>query len=117
MEIRVRAENMDAAAAAEGKDDVVEFLKSEMVDFLARETLRRNMTVNEKFYKSATFDVAESSAPPAPVSAAAPTDRREWWHLLYQQQYEPDSAYELALQWSVSTGALIGKVGVFMTHI
>ena len=53
---------------------------------------------------------------PAPevvsTSPAAPTDRREWWHLLYQQQYEPDSAYELALQWSVATGSLIGKARV-----
>ena len=95
-----------------------EFLKAEMVDFMAREALRRNMTVNERFYKSATFDLVEPSAStsaPAPApevvsSPAAPTDRREWWHLLYQQQYEPDSAYELALQWSVATGSLIGKV-------
>ena len=96
-----------------------EFLKAEMVDFMAREALRRNMTVNERFYKSATFDLVEQAASatsvPAPApevvsSPAAPTDRREWWHLLYQQQYEPDSAYELALQWSVATGSLIGKV-------
>ena len=93
-----------------------EFLKAEMVDFMAREALRRNMTVNERFYKSATFDLVDqaSASAPAPevvsTSPAAPTDRREWWHLLYQQQYEPDSAYELALQWSVATGSLIGKV-------
>ena len=64
--------------------------------------------------RSATFDVAEtasmaSSASPSSSSKAG-VDRKEWWHLQYQQQYEPDSAFELALQWSVAIGALIGKM-------
>ena len=99
MEVRIRGEKMDSNFG-EGLLSVPEFLKDDMNDFAAREKLRKNMIINERFYKSATFD----------VEATRKSDRKEWCHLKYQHQYEPDSAYELALQWSVASGALVGKM-------
>ena len=45
-------------------------------------------------------------------SGSRHSDRKEWWHLRYQQEYEPDSSFDISLQWSVATGALIADMVV-----
>ena len=75
-----------------------EFL-SDLSHFNNREKKRR-MRKTEK--KSATFDMD--------CSGARHSDRKEWWHLRYQQEYEPDSSFDMGLQWSVATGALIADM-------
>ena len=77
---------------------VPEFL-SDLSHFNNREKKRR-MRRTEK--KSASFDMD--------CSGARHSDRKEWWHLRYQQEYEPDSSFDIALQWSVATGALIADM-------
>jgi hypothetical protein len=38
------------------------------------------------------------------------SDRYEWAHLRYRSQFVPFSAYEINLQWTVSTGALVTEL-------
>ena len=91
----------------ENMGDVIapaEFL-SDLTHFNNREKKRR-MRRTEK--KSATFDMD--------CSGARHSDRKEWWHLRYQQEYEPDSSFDIALQWSVATGALIADMLISWTR-
>jgi len=75
-----------------------EFL-SDLSHFNNREKKRR-LRKTEK--KSSTFDMD--------CSGSRHSDRKEWWHLRYEQEYEPDSSFDISLQWSVATGALIADM-------
>ncbi len=84
-----------AAAAAE----LPEFLSATMEKFVERQT--RNQELAKKtFYKSMTFDPDQSNR----------SDRTEWGHLRYQRHYDPCSAFDFAVQWSVSSGAIISEL-------
>ena len=75
-----------------------EFL-SDLSNFNEREKKRRMRKTDKK---SATFDMD--------CSGSRHSDRKEWFHLRYQQEYEPDSSFDIALQWSVATGARIADM-------
>ena len=75
-----------------------EFL-SDLNHFNEREKKRKMRKTGKK---SATFDMD--------CSGSRNSDRKEWWHLRYQQEYEPDSSFDISLQWSVATGALIADM-------
>lgn len=76
-----------------------EFLHPTMNNFAVRYERRRQLA-NGPFYKSVTFNVDQQNR----------SDRREWGHLKYQQHYDPCSAYEISLQWSVATASIIADL-------
>jgi hypothetical protein len=81
-------------------DDIPEFLHDTMSNFTARERIREKHSATETFYKSATFDVDISNR----------SDREEWGHMKYQHYYNPTEAFDIAVQWSVATGAIISDL-------
>ena len=62
---------------------------------------RRKESLSQKpFYKSMTFDVDHANR----------SDRQEWGHLKYQHYYDPSEAFDMAVHWSVSSGAIISDL-------
>jgi len=77
----------------------IEFFNETMTQFAARQKFCEKLAL-KSFYKSVTLD----------VDLASRSDRKEWGHLKYQQFYDPSEAFELAIQWSVATGAIISDM-------
>ena len=76
-----------------------EFLQNSLTKFAAK--LRKRETLAAKsFYKSVTLNVDQ----------AGRSDRKEWGHIKYQHYYDTTEAFEIALQWSVATGAIISEM-------
>ena len=46
------------------------------------------------------------------------SDRQEWAHLRYSEQFDPaaSTAFEMRLQWTVATGALIADLVCLLTE-
>ena len=47
------------------------------------------------------------------VDLHSKSDRQEWAHLRYSDRFDPSAgtAFEMRLQWTVATGALIADLG------
>lgn len=79
--------------------DKPEFLHGTMSRFFARQRKKESLQ-SKQFYKSVTLDVDQPKK----------SDRREWGHLKYQYYYEPTEAFDIAIQWSVASGATISDL-------
>lgn len=79
------APRADAAPAADSADDWVEV------------QLSPSSVVT---HRVSTIDIDQSSK----------SDRPEWGHLRYLSHFDPRAAFELSLQWTVATGALVADL-------
>lgn len=69
-------------------------------NFFAAKLRKRETLAAKSFYKSVTLNVDQ----------AGRSDRKEWGHIKYQHYYDTTEAFEIALQWSVATGAIISEM-------
>lgn len=95
----VEVEFMPKSEDSEENQKIPEFLHATLSAFTTRQKLRESLA-SKSFYKSVILDVDQSGR----------SDRKEFGHLKYQRCYDPSEAYELLIQWSVGTGALISDL-------
>lgn len=44
------------------------------------------------------------------IDVASKSDRIEWGHARYQTVFRPDQAYELVVEWLVSSGSIVSEL-------
>ncbi|XP_040580787.1 GATOR complex protein Iml1 [Lepeophtheirus salmonis] len=78
----------------------IQFSADKISNSLLEKTINKYSKEWNPTYRSVTLNIDTNNK----------SDRQEWGHLKYQTHVDSDSAFEVTLQWSVATGALVSEL-------